>query len=453
MVVTKESSVATSRRARLLERIQVLGGLAIGFVVLLVYSFPGFMSPDSVQQLEQARSHKYGDWHPPTMAAIWTLVDKVVEGPAGMLILQGSLFLAGVYLLLRRYLAPRAAALTASGVLIFPPVLAVMACIWKDAQMAGFLILGIALLLQPRRWQRVIAILLLVVACALRDNAAPAVLPILLLKFRWNDVLVGWKRVVVAGSIWVVVVCAAFGLNRSLTRVHEHSWTVSIAPADIVGVLKTSRDYSDEELLTIIDPTELVKTTGIQAHARKYYKPTAWFDYEVPGSHQLFLWPENPQERAAIQHAWRTLVWANPRAYLRHRLRVFRGVLGLTREPLFGPVYADHYDVRRPEPQRFYAASGIQATIAHAFVWLATKTPLFYPYIYMLILLAMLPLMWRQRTMLAIVTSGLLYELAMFPFAPSADVRYSHWPMTAAVLSIIVLVATRVLRRKESESA
>jgi hypothetical protein len=445
----KSPRVLDDRGRVVLAYLQVFGCLAIGMTVLLVYAFPGFMSPDSVQQMEQARSHQYGDWHPPTMAAIWTLVEHVVKGPAGMLILQGSMFLGGLFLLLRRYMPPRAAALTASGVLIFPPVLVVIACIWKDAQMAGFLILGIALLLEPRPWQKVIAIVLLVIASALRDNAAPAILPILLLTFQWGK-LAGWKRVAAAAALWVLIVGMAFGLNRSLTKVHEHSWTVSLAPADIIGVLKHSRDYSDEELLTIIDPKVLVKTNGIQAHARTFYNPYAWFWYESPGKVQLFWWPQNPEQRAAVTRAWKKLVLDNPRAYLRHRLRVFRGVLGLTKQPLFGPVWATHYDVQRPDGQRFYDAEGIQQSLAKAFTWLATKTPLFYPYIYMLILLVMVPVMWRRRTGLAIVVSGLLYELALFPFAPSADTRYSHWPTTAAVLAIIMVIAQRVWRQREA---
>src|SRR5262245_9378172 len=100
------------------------------------------MSSDSATQLADARSHQYTDWHPPVMAAMWTVLDKIVAGPALMLVLQGSLFLIGSYRLLRAVLSERAAAIAASAILLFPPVLAPMAVIWKDSQMAGFLLMG-----------------------------------------------------------------------------------------------------------------------------------------------------------------------------------------------------------------------------------------------------------------------------------------------------------------------
>src|SRR5437588_4674599 len=97
--------------------------LAIGFACFLLYAFPGYMSSDSVVQLVEARSGVRTDLHPPLMAFEWGLLDAIVAGPVLMLCLQGLLGLVGLYTLLRRVVSPRAAAVTASVVLLFPPVL------------------------------------------------------------------------------------------------------------------------------------------------------------------------------------------------------------------------------------------------------------------------------------------------------------------------------------------
>jgi hypothetical protein len=71
------------------------------------------------------------------MAVLWGVLDRIIAGPFLMLLLQATLFLAGSYLVLRRALPPRTAALAASLLLLFPPVLTPMAYIWKDSLMAG----------------------------------------------------------------------------------------------------------------------------------------------------------------------------------------------------------------------------------------------------------------------------------------------------------------------------
>ena len=101
--------------------------LAIGFAVFLAYAFPGYMSSDPVAQLYEARTGVFSNAHPPAMAAEWQLLEVFVTGPILMLLLQGCLFLGGLYRLLCHRLAPRPAAVAAVCVLLFPPVLTPMA--------------------------------------------------------------------------------------------------------------------------------------------------------------------------------------------------------------------------------------------------------------------------------------------------------------------------------------
>src|SRR4029079_14684594 len=96
------------------------GHLVILFVAWLgfwAYAHPGFMSFDSSWQLQEARAGHYTNWHPPVMAALWSILDRIVSGPAGMLMVQSGCFLAGTWLFLQRRISRRPAALAALALL------------------------------------------------------------------------------------------------------------------------------------------------------------------------------------------------------------------------------------------------------------------------------------------------------------------------------------------------
>ncbi len=71
-----------------------------------------------------------------------------------------------------------------------------------------------------------------------------------------------------------------------------------------------------------------------------------------------------------------------------------------------------------------------------ALLWHVT-TFLFSPGCYLVLALALLP-MCRARLALALITSGVCYELALFVFAPSNDFRYSHWSVTCTIVATII---------------
>ena len=106
--------------------------LVAGWLAFMLYAYPGYMSFDSVFQLGEARADHFSDAHPPAMAELWRLVDHVIAGPLGMLLIQSTCFLAAVFLLFRRRIKPQPAALAAIGLQLLPPVASEMAVIWKD---------------------------------------------------------------------------------------------------------------------------------------------------------------------------------------------------------------------------------------------------------------------------------------------------------------------------------
>src|SRR4051812_32316639 len=138
MLVANQVRTAAARCGRAIRSTSPTVILLVGFALFVFYAFPGYMSNDSCDQLLDARGQAFSDAHPPVMAAEWLILDMIIAGPVLMLLVQGALFLGGLASLLRHVLAPRAAALAAVLILLFPPVMTTMAVIWKDSQMAAF---------------------------------------------------------------------------------------------------------------------------------------------------------------------------------------------------------------------------------------------------------------------------------------------------------------------------
>jgi hypothetical protein len=414
--------------------------LGAGWSLVVLYAFPGLMSSDSTIQLFQARGlDAIGDWHPPIMAVIWRYVDRIVAGPFGMLLLQTGAFLFGLDAVLRRALRPVAAAGVAVGCLVFPPVLAPMAVIWKDSQMAGLLLAGAALILAERRRHRLLGLAVLVVATALRYNAAAATPPLLVLLL--NERSGHWQRYVIGTVAWVIVTILAFGVNRALTERPNYAWHNSVALFDIAGTIRYTPDYSDAEIERDLVGVPLVVHREIRAHCTAAYDPAA-YDALTSGDRRVFDLPAD-RELEPVAVGWRTMVTRHFAGYLRHRWAVFRSVLGFSQH-LHTPVWTRFVNDDQAQTTVHVSTqhSALQRGWMAALRWLAT-TWMFRPHLYAVLLILLLPLC-RSQLGRAILLSGLLYELGLFVAVPSNDFRYSHWMIVATLVGAVLTLRSRL---------
>ena len=418
--------------------------LLAGLALFLLYAYPGYMSSDSVLQVSEGRSHILTNSHPPVMAAEWGLLDAVVAGPILMLLLQGGLFLGGLYAIARRVLVPRAAAVAACALFLFPPVLTTMAVIWKDSQMAAYLVAGLACLLAARRRTRLVGWGLVTAGCAMRYNAFAASIPLLVLLFEWQPGGRGWRRYALGLVAAAVSTVVAFGANRVLTV--ETRFALP-AFGDIAGVLAYTSDRSDDELLRVLRGTPLHRREGIQAWARAHYSPrnAYWVDH---GDDRLFDAATTPAQQAETTRAWKELIASDWGAYARSRLAGYQQLIGLSDDPLWSPVYTAYVESADQALWIDHDASPsvAQAWLADRFAWLATETPLFRVWVYVVIALALLVLCCRDRLTFALFASGLGYELSFLPAAGTPDFRYSHWLITCTCLAAAWLFVQRATR-------
>lgn len=404
------------------------------------------MGFDAGEQIFQVRTANFGDWHPPLMSAYWWLLEVVVRGPFLMLVLQSGLFLWGLHQILRVRLGERAAAWAAAGILLFPPVFTPMAAVWKDAQMVGFLVAGIALALRPSWRARAGAIVLWFFAAGVRDNGAIA-LPFLVL---WATAVWGYAsvtRVAVAAALTAAIATAAFGVNRALARRTEYPWYRSVALMDITGTIRFADPISDHELRGALDGTGYIADIDLQRVARAGYSPRAWFENTVDGK-SLFAEPHDDAARASIRRAWWTLVREHPGAYLRHRWAVMQEVLGLSGAPTWEPVPQSRAGTKRQwvRVEHNFSPSWLQRHLGTAYRDGLGDGPLYRPWMYVVIAVVLLvdAVRRRDRIVVALLAGALLYEVSFFVGAAAPDFRYSHWLVICTCLAVVLATKARL---------
>lgn len=415
--------------------------LLIGWILFVIYAYPGYMSYDSVWQLQQARHiEPYNDWHPPMMAVLWHITDTIIAGPFPMLVLQSTTFLLGSYSLLRRVLSPRGAAICAAGLLIWPGNIVVMAVIWKDCQMAGYLLAAIALLLSDKRWHRVVGYGFIVLATGVRYNAAAGTLPIVVLLFAHHRALRWWKRVLLGSAMWFALTLLALVISLALVEKKSHVWEKGAAPIDLAGIVRYSPGITDAEILADTPGVHWVPKDHIRDYVRVRYNPDQNYMDVTELDNRSMEAPKTDEDLAAIAAAWKTMVAKHPMALLRHRISVFKLQITIRIAYIWGGFthaeYAENQLMHKASHSRLQDFWIHQMTKWDQRFGLRVSS-------YLLLTLLLLPLCRGRRLPLMLLLSGLAHEAGLFLVAPAIDYRYSHWMIITCVLAIIVLFVER----------
>ena len=421
--------------------------IATGWAAICLYSYPGFTSYDSIEQLAQARGlAPYSDWHPPILPLTWKLLELVVRGPLLMVLLQSALLLAGTYVLCARVMSTRYAIIATLAIFLWPPVFTLMAVVWKDALMAGVLVASFAALTSKHRRVQLAALAGLLYATLLRHNAIFAVTPLLVVIAPWPAQRGAWFRRGCALAIAVALFVSAQVINRTLADERTYPFTNSVAMLDIAGMLRYGDTRSDAELLRMLDGVPLVERDNVQYRGLLAFNPEGWFDVVV-GPKRLIHRPVTQEQRVAVLAAWRRLLVADPIAYLKARARIYREVLGLRKHDHY------HWQIMNAASEDVALLGGYGVHIARPAwqielsYWLAdvsASSLWFRAWPYLAIALALCIALRRNRIVLGVVASGLCYEAALFFVAPSVDFRYSTWLVICALLGLTVRVGVSV---------
>ncbi len=402
----------------------------IGWGVFVLACYPGYLSFDSIHHLGEVRSGIFTDAHPLVMSQLWSLAEYVVAGPFPMLALQSALFLFGLAAVLRRVLSPRAASLTAIGVLMFPPVFAPMAVIWPEPMLAGALLGAAGGLLSTQRNWRIVGVACLVLACSCRPEIVVALIPIAGLAFFDLPSRRRWRN-----AIALVLVVAAFTrvVERILVDEPVYNWQQKLELMDIAGGLRHEKHLDDAELRRSFDGLVIADASTLHDKLASARDAFDWFPI-AHGDTRLVDPVTSDAEANALAADWQHLIWAHHTAYALHRWQLTRRLIGLV-DP-WSPVWDDFGDKDMLMLVHHRATASDVQLAYRAFVRAAAGTVLFRPYLYVVLAVIALGLVWRRRELRALVASGLLLELALVVFAPSAEYRFSHWLVTTACIAL-----------------
>jgi hypothetical protein len=419
---------------------------AVGFALTIVAYAPGELTFDSVWQYNQAVIHSYGDHHPPLMAWLWSVVDRGIHGPLGMLLLQAVMMWTALLLIAdgahRRGLVHTWLVIAVG---FLPPILGIEGEIWKDVQMAASLLLAFALVYRGSvgegrmcaGWMAA-ALIPLFYGTAIRANASAAVLPIAVY---WGYALLrptSLRRALVVGTLLVMGLLGAQAfVDRVLLEARRDYLAQFLAVFDIAAIRCGGGDA------TI--PAALLRPGHDVASICGAFDP-----YKVD---YLFATADAPLRRSsnratvdALTAEWIRAIRADPMLYVRHRIRAFGALLGFgtqdddERRPVWIPGSIPNAYGFTFEPNLATEAIGIGARAARA-VGLYNGLPWL-----LLAIVALAGIMRHPRAMrrdagaIALATSALLYTLPYAVIAIAPDYRYLLWTVVASAVAGILMV-------------
>ena len=429
----------------------IIGYLAVFLSVASFLCFyPGSMTWDSLEQLRQARTGDYGDWHPPAMAFIWSLFVFIKDGPSMMLIFHISMLWTSAILLYRLSTREK----WPCGVLfllipILPWVLNFEFVIWKDIGMAYSWGAGVAICLYYRSKDKfprsaVAAVLLLFFYGALIRSNSLAAAPFLFLFFVicvCKKISIKTATAVMIGSL-VLCVLANMVLNSFLDPKKTNPISYVMFD-DLIGLKLQGKDVNLDFL------TEQERSSIVSCPHIKENKVGAAFCLDTD------RWADITQHNfKALNFSWRNALSENFLGYLYYRSQAF---LQLTRSP-----FSSSYDIsqfRVVEPPYVFE-SGIREETkfeksfrkyVHAFSKVLPGA--FKPYVWMLLSIGLIVFFARhasskERSLWLLPASGLFYALSYFPVTPAADLRYVYWLCFVCTISGFIAINEYCIYRR-----
>lgn len=427
--------------------------LATGWLVALLYGYPGRVTWDSLEMLKGVREGGTLDSHAPLLEWMWRVLELVVAGPIGWFAVQVLAFSLGCFSILRRRMSPTWAAAAATALLLFPPILAPLAVVWRQSMMMALLVAGTAGLLSERRARKLAGLGALLLACSAREAAIIAALPIVLL-FTWSPQHRPLRRYALAFATWVGLALLAHGANYALVEQETNHEAMSLAPFDIAGVV-VRIDATDAQLLEMLEGSGLRTHTKLKQVMRKGYQPQ--------GVGPLISGPNAPwhmplvsghgiddDQAHLLRSARSALIRAHLRAYVIHRYAVAKELLALGRKPQQPlaalAVLPVEVALVRGIPTRGSETRDLLVSIVES----VSLTPLFSPWVYALLALLLIPFARRDRVVLALLASGLLAEIYAFIWATGYDYRWSQWLIAATCIGLVATIAARAQRPRDA---
>ena len=424
--------------------------LGIAFAVAIFY--PGYMSPDSIEQLSQARSALFTDWHPPLISFLWHFTDRVLPGPGGMLLLNNVLFWSAAALICYHCLH-RTAPLITLAVGLFPPVFGLLSTVWKDVTFGAAMVLAFALLLHAQltrsRAAWAFSFLPLLYALAARHNSPPAVYALALYGgwIFWRVIrgIASWRFAFATGSLsFLVLLASVILINRQLVADRRMHIEQTILLHDLTAI------SLDRQAVLLPKWVRRDGSTPTLEELRSIYHPFGLVSLFCCDPKVSLEQTTDPSALATLRRLWATAIYHHFGAYLRHRWKVFLGILGTAHS-----CYPYHDGISDNSLGVTFRSTRVNRIVMEVLSTLGNSV-LFRPWLYLcVIVLLLVGSIWVSPNFrapaLALGSSALAYEVAYLWVGPSCDFRLSWYLALAALLMPLLFVGALGTRRRSME--
>jgi hypothetical protein len=261
----------------------------------------------------------------------------------------------------------------------------------------------------------------------------------------------------------LLLLCAG-RIDQALTTYQRSPWA-SLALFDIAGIIYRIPDQQVQAAYYASIPPRLRGTGTLDRLLGTYY--SKYWEFMLNDPQPAFVCPTGEQspvmhrlsmfeacfklteeESRSLMQVWKTAVIHHPVAWLSHRLSVFRHVIGFNHDDLWSPVFMKSKTdfskevLAQAYGQQLPQLTELQGRAKWHFERLAERW--FYrPWIYLTLSVCIIVLCVWSRTsdrlqIALIAASGLAHEAGLFLLAPSADYRYSHYMIYAAMLALML---------------
>ncbi len=423
-----------------------------GFVINFATFYPGFLSPDSLDQYGQALAGQYRTWHPPVMAFVWHILNFFYKGPQMMLALQLFFLWMSCYLIASSL---RNKYWRGGMVLLFlfaPFIQNFAGWVLKDTQMTFSWLLAAAIIFKSMvtgRKQSVVAAIgcamLLTYGTWLRYNAIVA-LPPLCIAWAWT-VFVNQKKVVrlaYAVGLFLIVFFGQNFFNEKILNAAKENTDIQIYFHDIAGVyVKFGKNYFPPEMWANPD----FDTAYIRAHYNQVDVTALLWN---PDNKQILAW-NMPGLNEKLRASWMKMIKEEPGYYIRHRNDIYEYFLALKRQ---GPPQY-YFAWMHPNDYGFVVAEGYLYKLYNMYMERREDQLIFRVWFWVLLNVLLLPMVFLIRNTqyriyyLAVVLSGFLYTLPQYVVANTVrDFRYIYWACFACIIGVVTILVERLKNRE-----
>lgn len=438
----------------------LIGITVVLLIINLAIFYPGYMSPDSLNQLYQAKGlQPVTDFTPPAMTLVWRLLLDITGKPASMLVLQLSLLWSALALLaiyVWKVSDRRKLSLLVLALGVLPFTLDISGVVWKDVQMTNSLLLATALIvflgLTRNKWLRIIlsvsGIALISYACLVRYNALPAVVPLnfLIVRAWWPTWRIRWQ--VVASVVIAVAMAGLFPLVNIVGNVQSSHPVSAIFIDDIANI----SSVKEVEQSSIPAPLKRDFVAAIDCQVQKNSLVNNFYLCANNTARQDFQFTYY----ASMKSYWISMFIHHLPSYALYRFETFFAFIFTPTAP--GYIWQDGINSNTLNLTPRFPGLGDTAGIYVTGFGYSHLSMFFEPWFWLAVSCLVIRFAKKAKQhymiVLALGVSSLLYFLSYLPTGTTGDYRYIYWNvyalLIAATLFLVDYMHARGARSEKS---